>query len=643
MRRKLLFLIAVFLLFSADKGRWDRWLEEVAYLITPLEKKIFLSLKTDKEREEFVKKFWLIRDPDPSTPVNEFKEEYYRRWRYVIKRFSSPGKQDGWKTDMGRIYLLLGKPIEIQYFDSYTQIYPCQLWLYRGDPKLGLPSHFYLLFYKPYGVGRYKLYNPSVDGPERLLTPELMRSRFSRYDAYRILREISPELAQAAVSFIPGEGIDLDNLYTGGSTNWLLTRIYSVPKRIYENALRSRKLKGIVEVSQLLMAKESSLCWVATPFGDGYLIHLALQPEDLALKYEAGLYRARLKLMITVNRADGTTFFKKDRELKISVSRGRYTSLSSNPIVVEEVIALLPGLYRLSVILRNSADDSYYSHEEWINLISPPPAQMLALFGVRQKGLPNFSPFLFKGNLLFPNPSGIYSFDDVITVAILYRGVQGQGRIELRRFDKTVRKVPVKFQGQGIALLRLRASELGVGKYSLQAYRGETFLAQLDFKISDREGRTRPSFLVSSLKEGSVEELYWALGKQFLKLKNPVKALLYFESHLPPSPKLQHFLDRAEAYIMAGRPQRAVEELKPFSGKKDNRVGLLLAQAYMQLREFKKALKVLSSLPVKGPAEYRMIGDCFYNLGEIKKAKEFWQKSLSLDPSQKELQKKLKS
>src|SRR5689334_23561924 len=124
---------------KADKN----WLEQdVAYIITDDEKKTFLGLSTPEEREQFKENFWLRRDPTPDTIENEYREEHYERIAYANERFAS-GKP-GWKTDRGRIYILYGKPDEIDDHPSggtyerpfeegggTTQTYPFQKWTYR--------------------------------------------------------------------------------------------------------------------------------------------------------------------------------------------------------------------------------------------------------------------------------------------------------------------------------------------------------------------------------------------------------------------------------------------------------------------------------------------------------------------------------
>jgi len=79
------------------------------YLFTKNERKIFRSLSTDEARGRFINNFWEIRDPTPYTPDNEFKLEMEQRYEYVSKYFKE-GSIPGWKTDRGRIYLMLGPP-----------------------------------------------------------------------------------------------------------------------------------------------------------------------------------------------------------------------------------------------------------------------------------------------------------------------------------------------------------------------------------------------------------------------------------------------------------------------------------------------------------------------------------------------------
>src|SRR5947209_13593334 len=95
------------------KSVYKKWLDEdVNYIITDEERKAFKQLKTDEERDQFIEQFWLRRDPDPDTPENEYKDEYFQRIQYANEKFTSGIA--GWRTDRGRIYIMFGKPDELE-------------------------------------------------------------------------------------------------------------------------------------------------------------------------------------------------------------------------------------------------------------------------------------------------------------------------------------------------------------------------------------------------------------------------------------------------------------------------------------------------------------------------------------------------
>jgi GWxTD domain-containing protein len=145
-----------------------KWLDEdVAYIITTEEKQAFLRQPTDAERERFIEQFWLRRDPTPGTPQNELKEENYRRIAYANERFSY-GNVAGWQSDRGHIYILYGKPDEIESHPSggnYSRpaeagggtvnTYPFEVWTYRYIEGIG--NNVRLEFVDRNGTGEYQL------------------------------------------------------------------------------------------------------------------------------------------------------------------------------------------------------------------------------------------------------------------------------------------------------------------------------------------------------------------------------------------------------------------------------------------------------------------------------------------------------
>jgi GWxTD domain-containing protein len=112
---------------NADLNSYlQNWLEQdVGYIITDQERAAFDRLSNVEERLQFVGQFWARRKPLPDSLENEFKDEHYRRIAYVNEKYSKD--TPGWKTDRGKIYILLGPPDWIDTSDrpSETWHYSC--------------------------------------------------------------------------------------------------------------------------------------------------------------------------------------------------------------------------------------------------------------------------------------------------------------------------------------------------------------------------------------------------------------------------------------------------------------------------------------------------------------------------------------
>jgi GWxTD domain-containing protein len=120
-------------ILSPQGSIFQKWLDEDAlYIITEEERLAFSALGSDAEREQFVQQFWLRRDPSPSTPVNEFKEEHYRRIAYANQRFGTASGRPGWATDRGAVHIVYGPPDELESHNVRPGgTSPFELWLYR--------------------------------------------------------------------------------------------------------------------------------------------------------------------------------------------------------------------------------------------------------------------------------------------------------------------------------------------------------------------------------------------------------------------------------------------------------------------------------------------------------------------------------
>jgi GWxTD domain-containing protein len=136
---------------------YRKWLnEDVVYIIGDAERIAFGELTTDQERENFIEEFWKRRNPTPDTVENEFKEEHYRRIAYANEHFSTG--IPGWKTDMGRIYIVYGPPDAVATMGAAAEA-----WIYRYIQGMG--QNVTLVFENSQGDGEFHLTNDPMRKP----------------------------------------------------------------------------------------------------------------------------------------------------------------------------------------------------------------------------------------------------------------------------------------------------------------------------------------------------------------------------------------------------------------------------------------------------------------------------------------------
>ena len=108
--------------------------EQLIYIAKKDEIKKLKAAAGEQQTAEF-QKFWEKRDPTPGTRKNEYYEEYYRRIDFANKTFG--GNKNGWRTDMGMVFVKLGQPDYIEkpitrndYYDPISNRRPQVIWHY---------------------------------------------------------------------------------------------------------------------------------------------------------------------------------------------------------------------------------------------------------------------------------------------------------------------------------------------------------------------------------------------------------------------------------------------------------------------------------------------------------------------------------
>ncbi len=114
-----------------SEAELDKEFAVARYVAMPDEVNKYKRLKGEDAKRKFLSEFWKKRDPDKSTPINEFKIEYFRRVEYANQQFTI-GSKEGWRTDRGRVYIMYGAPDEIERHPSEVDSKPYEIWYYHN-------------------------------------------------------------------------------------------------------------------------------------------------------------------------------------------------------------------------------------------------------------------------------------------------------------------------------------------------------------------------------------------------------------------------------------------------------------------------------------------------------------------------------
>jgi GWxTD domain-containing protein len=129
----------------------DLAIQQVKYIARDEDVSRFKEAKTPDEKMAAFVEFWKKRDPNPSTPRNEKMEEFYARVDYANKHFKH--YIDGWRTDMGMVYIMFGPPNNVERHPFEVDSKPYEIWSYYD-------LNYSFVFVDLTGFGDYRLDTP---------------------------------------------------------------------------------------------------------------------------------------------------------------------------------------------------------------------------------------------------------------------------------------------------------------------------------------------------------------------------------------------------------------------------------------------------------------------------------------------------
>jgi GWxTD domain-containing protein len=657
---------------TALSPKLKKWIdEEVPYIITVKEKDVFMKLETDADRDRFIEEFWRQRDPTPGTPRNEFKDEHYRRIEYANKTFGRGTPFQGWRTERGRIYIILGPPVDVQRIIS-SDAYPMELWYYVGNPVLGQASNFRLLFFQKNGGGDYVLYNPSGNSPKELVSNPgkvTIRGDFpqdwddnDKRAAFILGENVSPEVLHALYSLIPGNNNPSQRI----SASILLAEVQRYPQKKINDAyaldLLNHKATVEVSYSERFMGNRSAVSVIKNPSGQ-YFLHYVIVPDNLSMEAYQDKYFADLRTTIRVSDTGGRTVFEQEKNIPIDLRKDEIKAVEKSSFQLYDAFPIIPGMYLLNILVENTVSREFTTIERTVSIPAGDDLWMSPLIPSRKvvedtSSGPVGRAFQIGKYQIYPSLNSTFQSKDrgffFFQIHGLSRDLRETGLLDvyllkdqqvLQSFRKNVRESE---NGRDF-LLDLSLEKTVPGTYSIKVVlldkeAREIISQETPFNVTDRP---IPGTWVSAQENPPEDDpsYSFALGTQYLNTGNVAKAQNELaKAFEKKTDSIEYAVGYSRALVLMKQPDLAREILVPFS-KKDTvnfDYSEALAMAYQDSAEYQNAILWFNkALSFKGNVVgvLNRLGECYVKIGDKDQAMKAWKKSLEINPNQENIKK----
>ncbi|HEX4756345.1 MAG TPA: GWxTD domain-containing protein [Terracidiphilus sp.] len=400
------------------KGTYKTWLnQEVPYIITDEERRAFMSLSNDEERDAFIENFWLRRNPNPDSPENEYREEHYRRIAYANEHFAA-GKP-GWKTDRGHIYIAFGKPDDIDSHPSggtyertpeegggSTTTFPFEVWHYRYLEGIG--ENIDIEFVDSCQCGDYHF---TIDRSEKDALLHVPGAGLTQWEEMN---------HKDKTDRFKGNGIE--NIGGGpmgdASQGKEFDRIEMAAKLFAPPPVKFKDLEAFVSSHKLLSGPvfpfDVRTDFVKVTEGmDMVPITLQIKNRDITFVTKDGVAKGLVNILIRVTTITGKTVQTQEDTVEVDEPSELLEKALDGQRVYWKALPLVPGLYRLDIAIKdvNNPDHlGYYGrgidvpvyHDEKLGASSLILADEMYPVSSRQIGNGNF---IIGGDFVRPRVS----------------------------------------------------------------------------------------------------------------------------------------------------------------------------------------------------------------------------------------------
>jgi GWxTD domain-containing protein len=651
--------------------RYRDWLDLTHYIITDTEKEIFFKLRNNADRETFINLFWNLRDPSKGTPQNEYKEEHIKRFNHANRYFKYGTPLPGWKTDRGKIYIILGPPVSRNEISMQNFFYPIDIWEYYGNPKTGLPTVFRMVFYKRYGSGDFKLYIPAVDGPASLLREEVGKINSSNYaQVYKKIEEHDPAVAEIALSLVPGEPIYSYSPSLRGPI--LVSKVFNYPKRNISTTYTKDflKYKGYVQTSVTTdyISVTSDLYMLRDPVLGLNFVHLAILPERISVEYseERDKYYFNFDLMVVVKQGEDT-IFQYTKKFPFYYTEAELDEKISNGVIITDFFPIIEGKYLLIVILQNSTNNEISYLERKIE--STPVGEsrpklhgpLMSYQEINRSQQAGYYPFNIIGYNIKIDPKRIFGLKDPIsTLFYIEKGNNNksfQVELEVESLDESreyLKKYAFEYpRGKDYWYFTQDLEKLNYGNYSLKAkILGETGavldVKERDFQVSPRPYVPHPPLAFKRLAIENQFVFYFQLASQYEALKQYSKAENFYQKALRQNSTFPNLIKSYASFLFNQKKyDKILPVIEKLKGQEKEAFSYYAfkGRALFYKKQYNAAVDALlkaNEIYDSDVAVLNTLGFALIRIGGKKEAIKALSASLEIDKNQENIQKVLK-
>lgn len=652
--------------------KYRDWLKLVSYIILPVEKDVFLKLTSDRDRDIFIETFWKQRDPTPGTPENEYRDEHLRRFQHANKFYGRGTTREGWQTDMGRIYIILGPPASIERFETSLDIVPCQAWSYYGDPAKDLPPHFVLLFYQKGGVGEYKLYDPISDGPAALLQNKRDIDPTDYEDLYERIKERAPTLADISISLVPGEYYYGD--YTPSpQNNIIMANIFQSPRKDVNPSYATHFLeyKGVVSTEYLTnyIESDATVNLIEDPLTGLPFLHFAVAPKSMSYGYyePKDQYYSNYRMDVSLRQGENI-IFQYNKDYSINFTEKDIGRIQANGVSIEDSFPVIEGQFRLIVLLQNSVGKEFSIYEKDITIPARQGKPRLSgpLLGYRLEnyGTQVHIPFKMLDRKLVVDPRNTFGLEDQLVLTFnvvdateevwesgeVVATIMGTKQVNAAQKSFRFKLANASFKRVINFIHTLPLQELTPDYYELKLtlQSGEgTMLDEVrgHFVVSPEKVLPHPIANAKGFPLANDYVYHHMLARQYDKMNRNEAAEREYEVVYARAPGYREgILDYANFLLKVSRFDRALEvnERLREDGQLRFEYLLIRGRALMGRGDYARAIDSFLEANKIYNSDVRLLnslGLCYYKTGEKKRALETLAASLRLNPDQEEIKK----